>query len=138
MIDSTYHTKPDRENTAVMGSSIDRLISFLFVWWNPERPSRKPDASPTHSWWMTTKKILKEMRNYTGPKKDIRVYLDVGSEGLEARLKPGYDEMVTLLLEKGSTKGVGLEYFYDEGAEHNERAWAKRLARCWGLCVEGR
>jgi hypothetical protein len=30
-------------------------------------------------------KILKEVRNYTGPKKDIRIYLDVGSvsQGLE-------------------------------------------------------
>jgi len=74
-------------------------------------------------------KILREVRAYTGPKKSTRVYLDDGSEGLEARLKPGYDEMVALLLEKGYVKGADLKYFYDLGAGHDERAWAKRLWR---------
>jgi len=69
------------------------------------------------------------VRNDTGPKKPIRVYLDDGSEGLEARLKPGYDEMVALLQEKGYKQGIDLEYFYDEGASHTEAAWAKRVWR---------
>ncbi|MDZ7314131.1 MAG: alpha/beta hydrolase-fold protein [candidate division KSB1 bacterium] len=127
MIDSTYRTKPDAQNTAVMGSSMGGLISFLFVWWHPEVFSKAGCLSS--AFLVDDNKILKEVRAYTGPKKDIRVYLDVGSEGLDARLKPGYDEMVALLLEKGYVKGVDLEYFYDIGAEHNERAWARRLWR---------
>jgi enterochelin esterase-like enzyme len=35
-IDSLYRTNPDREHTAVMGSSMGGLISFLCVWWYPE------------------------------------------------------------------------------------------------------
>ena len=36
MIDSTYRTKPDRENTAVMGSSMGGLVSFLLAWNYPD------------------------------------------------------------------------------------------------------
>ncbi|MCI0690994.1 hypothetical protein L0337_03190 [candidate division KSB1 bacterium] len=41
--------------------------------------------------------------------------------------------MVALLLEKGYVKGADLEYFYDLGAGHDERAWAKRLWRPLGF-----
>jgi predicted alpha/beta superfamily hydrolase len=127
MIDSTYRTKPEAKNTAVMGSSMGGLISFLFVWWHPEVFSKAGCLSS--AFLVDDDKILKDVRADTGPKKLIRVYLDDGSEGLEARLKPGYDEMVALLLEKGYVKSADLEYFYDLGAEHNERAWAKRIWR---------
>lgn len=131
MIDSTYRTKPEAKNTAVMGSSMGGLISFLFVWWHPEIFSKAGCLSS--AFLVDDDKILKEVRAYTGPKKAIRVYLDDGSEGLEARLKPGYDEMVALLLEKGYVKDTDLEYFYDLGAGHDERAWAKRLWRPLGF-----
>jgi len=131
MIDSTYRTKPEAKNTAVMGSSMGGLISFLFVWWHPEVCSKAGGLSS--AFLVDDNKILREVRAYTGPKKPIRVYLDDGSEGLEARLKPGYDEMVALLLEKGYVKGANLEYFYDVGAGHDERAWAKRLGRPLGF-----
>jgi predicted alpha/beta superfamily hydrolase len=131
MIDSTYRTKPEAKNTAVMGSSMGGLISFLFVWWHPEVFSKVGCLSS--AFLVDDNKILREVRAYTGPQKPIRVYLDDGSEGLEARLKPGYDEMVALLLEKGYVKGADLEYFYDLGAEHNERAWARRLWRALGF-----
>jgi predicted alpha/beta superfamily hydrolase len=127
LIDKTYRTKPEAKNTAVMGSSMGGLISFLFVWWHPEVFSKAGCLSSAFLW--DDNKILKAVRNYSGPKKPIRVYLDDGSEGLEARLKPGYDEMVALLQEKGYRPGVDLEYFYDEGASHNEAAWAKRVWR---------
>ena len=127
MVDSSFRTKPDAKNTAMMGSSMGGLISFLFVWWHPEIFSKAGCLSSAFLW--DNNKILKEVRNYTSEKKPIRVYLDDGSEGLEARLKPGYDEMVALLQEKGYKPSVDLEFFYDEGAEHNEAAWAKRVWR---------
>lgn len=127
LIDQTYRTKPDAKNTAVMGSSMGGLSAFLFVWQRPEIFSKAGCLSSAFLW--EDNKILKEVKNYSGRKKPIRVYLDDGSEGLEARLKPGYDEMVQLLQEKGYKRGVDLEYFYDEGAPHNEAAWAKRVWR---------
>ncbi len=127
LIDSTYRTKPQREHTGVMGSSMGGLISFLFAWRYPEVFSKAGCLSS--AFLVDSSKILRDLKMYAGPKKNIRVYLDGGSVGLEARLKPGYDEMITLLREKGYAEGKDLEYFYDEGAEHNERAWARRVWR---------
>jgi predicted alpha/beta superfamily hydrolase len=127
MIDSSYRTLPDRKNTAVMGSSMGGLISFLFVWWHPDVFYQAGCLSS--AFLVEENKILKEVSRYGGAKKAIRVYLDDGSEGLDEQLKPGYDEMVRLLEEKGYRKGIDLEYFFDEGAEHNEPAWANRLWR---------
>lgn len=127
MIDQTYRTKSGAKNTAVMGSSMGGLSSFLFVWKRPDIFSKAGCLSSAFLW--EDDKILKEVKAYSGAKKLIRVYLDDGSEGLEARLKPGYDEMVRLLQAKGYKRGVDLEYFYDEGAAHNEPAWAKRIWR---------
>ncbi len=127
LIDSTYRTKPQPEHTGVMGSSMGGLISFLFAWWHPEVFSKAGCLSS--AFLVDSNKILKEVKMYSGSKMKVHIYLDNGSVGLEARLKPGYDEMITLLKEKGYTKGKDLEYFYDEGAEHNERAWARRVWR---------
>ena len=55
--------------------------------------------------------------------------MDCGGVGIEARLKTGMDDMRLILSKKGYKEGVDFEYFYDETAEHNERAWAERLWR---------
>ncbi|MDZ7344281.1 MAG: alpha/beta hydrolase-fold protein, partial [candidate division KSB1 bacterium] len=127
MIDRTYRTKPEAKNTAVMGSSMGGLISFLCVWQRPDVFSQAGCLSSAFLW--NDNKILREVGTDSSAKKPIRLYLDVGSSGVEARLKPGYEEMVKLLEAKGYKRGVDLEYFYDEGAAHNELAWAKRLWR---------
>src|SRR5450759_4146228 len=95
LIDSTYRTKPQPEHTGVMGSSAGGLISFLFTWWHPEVFSKAGCLSS--AFLVDSNKILRDVKMYAGPKKNVRVYLDVGSVGLESRLKPGYDEMITLL-----------------------------------------
>ncbi|HTR80965.1 MAG TPA: alpha/beta hydrolase-fold protein [Bacteroidota bacterium] len=127
MIDSMYRTKPDKKNTAVMGSSSGGLISFLFAWWYPDIFSKAGCLSS--AFLVDSNKIIKEVKAYAGPKKNIRIYLDNGSAGIDTLLKPGYDKMVRVLEEKGYVKGKDLEYFFDKGAEHNERAWARRVWR---------
>lgn len=125
LIDSTYRTKPDGANTAVMGSSMGGLISFLFAWWYPEVFSKAGCLSS--AFLVDDDKVLKEVRNYSGSRKNIRVYLDCGTVDLEARLRTGSEEMAKILEEKGYRKGSEFEYVLDEGAVHNERAWAKRV-----------
>ncbi|HEX9615559.1 MAG TPA: alpha/beta hydrolase-fold protein, partial [Bacteroidota bacterium] len=127
MIDRTYRTKPDAANTSVMGSSMGGLISFLFVWWHPEVFSKAGCLSSAFSF--DGDRILDEVEDYTGPKKDIRVYMDCGTVELEAHLKPGSDRMAELLGAKGYREGVEWTYVVDEGAVHNERAWAGRVWR---------
>jgi enterochelin esterase-like enzyme len=126
MIDSTYRTMPDREHTAVMGSSLGGVISLLFVWWYPDVLSQAGCLS-TAVIPDEQEQLLDDIRNYRGPKKDIRIYLDVGE--FEPFLIPGYNALISLLKEKGFVKGKDLEYFFDRGAAHNERAWANRIWR---------
>lgn len=127
LIDSTYRSKPDAKNTSIMGSSMGGLSSFLFVWWYPEVFSQAGCISS--AFIEPFEGILNEVRNYTGTKKPIRIYLDDGGVGLDLKLKPGYDDMVSILQTKGYIKGKDLEFYFDEDAEHTERDWAKRVWR---------
>jgi predicted alpha/beta superfamily hydrolase len=127
LIDSLYRTKPERANTAVMGSSMGGLISFLFVWWHPEIFSKAGCLSSTFSY--DHGKLLTEMKQDSGPQKNFRIYMDCGGYGGESTLKPGMDSMLKLLQEKGYVENQDFLSFYDERAEHSERAWAARLWR---------
>jgi len=126
-IDSTYRTLPDRANTAVMGSSLGGLISFLFAWWYPDVFSKAGCLSSvfTHN----DGRILKDVEAYSGPRKNIKIYVDCGGFAAEATLKPGMDKMVDLLCQKGYNEGTDFEHFYDASADHSERAWAARVWR---------
>ncbi len=126
MIDSTYRTRPDAANTAVMGSSMGGLISFLFAWWYPDVFSMAGCLSS--AFLVDHNKILREVREYAGPRKNIRLYLDCGTVDLDARLLPGSEEMAVILEERGYKKGFDYDFYVDHGATHNERAWA---ARAW-------
>lgn len=123
-IDKNFRTLPDRENTAIGGSSAGGLISFLLLWDYPDIFSKAACLSPAfHIEYIN---IIPGILNYKGKRKNIRIYLDVGTENLDARLKPGVDEMVRVLESKGYKLGKDFEYFVAEGASHNEAAWAKR------------
>ena len=127
LIDTTYRTKRDARNTAVMGSSMGGLISFLFVWWHPGVFSKAGCLSSAFAFGDDM--ILEEVEKYGGARKAVRVYLDCGTVDLEAHLKPGSDRMSGLLAAKGYEKESDWTYFVDEGAVHNERAWAGRVWR---------
>ena len=126
-IDSSYRTLPDRSNTAIMGSSLGGLVSFLFAWWHPEVFSKAGCLSSVFSY--NDGKILREVEEYSGPRKNIRFYMDCGGVAGEASLKPGMDKMVYLLRAQEYIEGKDFEVLYDASAEHNERAWASRIWR---------
>jgi len=129
-IDSSYRTKPSKENTAVMGSSLGGLISLCFVWWYPEAFS-KAGCLSTSVIPGSREDILKEIRAYKGPHKNVRLYFDVG--GMERGLLSGFKALASTLKEKGYEEGKDLEFFLDEGAVHNEIAWSHRLWRPMGF-----
>ena len=125
-IDSLYRTKPSREHTAIMGSSLGGLISFHFVWWYPDVFSKAGCISTTMIPDVRDE-VLREIQAYQGPRKDLRLYFDVG--GKEHVLLPGFRALAPALKEKGYEEGKDLEFFLDEGAVHNEMAWSHRLWR---------
>ncbi|MEW5844530.1 MAG: alpha/beta hydrolase-fold protein [Bacteroidota bacterium] len=126
-IDSLYRTLPDRENTAVGGSSMGGLISMMCVWEYPNVFSKAACFSPAFK--IEDIDYVKNVLAYVGKKKEITLYIDNGGVGLDARLLPGVNEMVKALEEKGFIENKDLFFFVDKTATHNEAAWAKRVWR---------
>ncbi len=126
-IDSTYRTLPDRENTAVGGSSSGGLISFMLLWDYSNIFSKAACISPAFK--ISDIDFVTPVKNYCGNKKDIKIYTDDGGIGLEEELQPGIDEMLTALKDKGYKENQDLLWIKDPSAEHNEAAWAKRVHR---------
>jgi predicted alpha/beta superfamily hydrolase len=128
-IDKNYRTLPDRKNTATMGSSMGGLISFMLVWEHAKVFSMAGCLSAAMAVKGEKLNYNQFIESYKGKKKDIKVYFDNGSIGLEKRLQPGIDEALALLKERGYKENKDLEWFLDEGADHNEASWAKRVWR---------
>ncbi|MCF8241949.1 MAG: hypothetical protein K9J16_11225 [Melioribacteraceae bacterium] len=128
MIDETYRTLPGRENTAVAGSSMGGLISFVIAWNYPEVFSKSACFSPAFA---VPKRdfYIEEFHNDESPKKDITFYIDNGGIALEAALQPGIDRMIELLQVKGYEVNKDLFFYFDKEAQHTEAAWAERAWR---------
>lgn len=130
MVDERYRTRPTREHTAVMGSSLGGLASFMLAWCHPEVFSKAGCLSPV---FLNREELNVDVcawvEQYTDPKKDIRLYIDNGGLGLEQRLMEGCDRMVALLEQSGYQHGNDLAWFLDADAHHTESAWAARLWR---------
>jgi len=126
-IDKTYRTLPDRRNTGVGGSSSGGLISFIIAWNYSDVFSKAACISPAFK--IADIDFVTPVKNYSGAKKDIEVYIDNGGVGLEEQLQPGVDDMLNALEKKGSIEGKDLLYVKDQNAEHNEPAWSKRVYR---------
>lgn len=120
LIDESYRTLPDRESTAVGGSSLGGLLSMHLVLAHPQAFSAAAVMSP--SVWWDNRAILEELDRFDSRR--ARIWLDCGGrEGFEA-LKD-----VRLLRDKLRAKGWGLgelKYHEDRRADHSERAWAAR------------
>jgi len=125
LIDSTYRTKPGREDTAVMGSSMGGLISFLLAWNYPQVFQQAACLSPA---FFTN--AVEMVRSAPTAPEGMRIYMDNGTVGLEKELQVMCDDMMSALAPKGFVPGSNnFEWFLDQGAEHNERAWSIRVEK---------
>jgi predicted alpha/beta superfamily hydrolase len=121
-VDSKYRTLSDTKNTAIIGSSMGGLASFLAAWEHPEVFSMAGCMSS--SFYYNDDKVFKMLDEYDGPKKHIKIYIDHGEDGLIRGQR-----MFCKLTQMGYIVGTDLDYFYAPKAEHNETEWAKRLER---------
>ncbi|MCC2608112.1 alpha/beta hydrolase-fold protein [Planctobacterium marinum] len=130
MIDASYRTLKSKKHTAVMGSSMGGLISFLAAWYYPSVFGHAACLSPLF-WGKTTVVVNAWQMVKANPKHKLnaRLYLDNGTQDLERKLMPGCLNMLKVLQERGYREGNNLMWFKDEGAWHNEAAWAKRVWR---------
>jgi predicted alpha/beta superfamily hydrolase len=133
-IDSTYRTLVDASHTAVIGSSHGGLVSLYLGLRHPKVFGAVGAVSPTLFWgnhWITN-----YIRHHSRLPKSLRIWLDMGTgEDAVDENKNGVSdliddvqEMFHLLLSRGYDPAQ-VELLIDDGAVHNEAAWAKRLPR---------
>lgn len=124
MIDSTYRTLPDARHTAIMGSSAGGTISFLALWYHPDVFSRAACLSPYFPPGLPIR-VAESGWNAEG----LSLYIDNGDDELDTRLQSGIDAMLPALRNTGFEEGRNMVWYRAVGAEHNERAWARRVWR---------
>lgn len=125
-IDEEYRTLPDRENTALGGSSLGGLVTLYLGLKYPNVFGKLIVMSP--SVWWANRAILREVRALRG-KPEQKIWVDIGTcEGSnpdscvrDARL------LRDALLAKGWQDRVDFRFIEDEGAGHNEKAWGFRM-----------
>jgi len=117
-VDRQYRTKPGREHTAVMGSSLGGLASIGIAQRYPQLFGMAGGVSS--SFWWNGQEALKHPLQ----KLPVKFYIDAGTvnDGLEeskafrqAMVKQGYRE------------GQDLLFQADPGGRHNEQSWAGRV-----------
>ena len=126
LIDKTYRTKPEREFTAVAGSSMGGLISFMMGWQYDSVFSKAGCFSAALQIYQFN---YVPFVNKTKERKNTFFYIDNGGLGLEQKLQTGIDAMLVALRTKGYSEGKDFVFIKDETAEHNEIAWSKRIGK---------
>jgi predicted alpha/beta superfamily hydrolase len=133
IIDSTYQTLPDRQHTAIMGSSMGGLISAYALVEYPEVFSRAGCLS-TH-WPVSLREndstiahtIIQYFAENIPVKKDFKIYFDYGTETLDSWYPPYQQRMDELLSDLEIIPNNQWITHVFEGDEHNEIYWNKRL-----------
>ncbi|KAB8146004.1 glycogen debranching protein GlgX [Chloroflexia bacterium SDU3-3] len=131
-IDQSFRTRPDREHTGIMGSSLGGLASLYAFFYRPEAFGFVGAMSP--ELWFADRAIFPMVETVSAPQGAI--YLDVGTAEGEER---GQDarRMRDLLAQKGYTPEQ-LRYVEAAGAEHSEDAWSSRLHDALLFLLSGR
>jgi len=122
-IDKQYRTKPEAEFTALGGSSLGGLATFVLGLWYPTYFTRLAVMSAS-IWWddCVVYKIVDALDENAKP--PLKIWLDTGTheEGWERAR-----ELRDRLVEKGWRLHDDLNYLEAEGSDHSEGAWSARM-----------
>lgn len=130
-IDGQFRTKPEREFTAVAGSSLGGLISLYAGMTRTDKFSFAASLSPSLN--VAGGRIMKTAQAYHG---DTKIWIDYGTRefGGERGLS---NQMIEAVRECGrilSANGVDVRVVIDPDGEHNESSWRRRfpdILRWW-------
>lgn len=121
-IDGHFRTKPDRDNTAAIGSSMGGVISFYLLWRYPNVFSKA--ACLSNGFYFDDGNIVAQADSSTQKLNDDKIYLDCGGMGLDTSFLPDNEKMRDIL---SKNKTIRLKYMYFPNDDHNEKFWAQRL-----------
>lgn len=119
-IDSTYRTLPERNNTAIIGSSLGGLISHYGIYQYPEIFSKAIIFSP--SYW-----YAEEVWDFTANNpvpRDSKLWLEIGEK--EGNAVDNTNKMYEVILNTGHPEENIVKRIDPEG-EHNEPSWRRQF-----------
>ncbi|QEA17527.1 hypothetical protein FRF71_08625 [Novosphingobium ginsenosidimutans] len=141
-VDASFRTRPGRDDTAIMGSSMGGLMScYAFLeraetygragcvssHWPAADPAKVGPANPEliALWdgWFAAR---------LGQPNGRRVWMDHGTATLDAFYAPYQQKIDARFAASGWQRGRDWESKVYEGAEHEENAWARRLPEVFG------
>jgi predicted alpha/beta superfamily hydrolase len=119
-VDRTLRTLSDKDNTAIMGSSLGGIASVLIAQQHPEVFSKA--AGVSSSFWWNKRAMITQLP----ARVPVKFYIDAGTkdDGLEDTRM-----MRDAMLAQGYRQGVDLFFYSAEGASHNETSWAARVEK---------
>lgn len=124
IVDADFRTKPDREDTAIVGSSMGGLISVYGFFRRADVFGFAGVMSP--ALWYGQRRIFEFLDS--SPNVGGKIYVDVGTkEGSE--VLRDVKRLRDQLLAMGYTHGQDMLFMVDFGAGHNESAWARRMVK---------
>jgi predicted alpha/beta superfamily hydrolase len=132
-INQDYRTRPGREHTAVLGSSMGGLFSFFAAWRHPEVFGKA--ACLSSSFWWADRHLIRLVQS-SAPRAPRPVfYLDSGAARsalvADANQRDGYHHtrsMTRALSLHGYTPGVDVHRLSFPGSTHDALSWAARVA----------
>ena len=123
-VDHAYRTLPGMENCGLGGSSLGGLVTLYLGLRYTWMFSRLAVMSP--SVWWRNRAILKTVQKIRH-KPELKIWLDIGTKEGQ-RVLPDARELNIALVKNGWVEGQDLSYLEVADAEHNENAWAARVA----------
>ncbi|MCY7346898.1 MAG: hypothetical protein LH614_11840 [Pyrinomonadaceae bacterium] len=125
-IDKNYRTKPDANNTFVIGSSMGGLISLYAV---SEYPNIFGGAGSLSTQFpLGDGIIIGYLKKFLPAPKNHKIYFDFGTEGLDANYEPFQKQADNVMKSKGYKRNKNWLTRKFEGADHSEKSWAQRVA----------
>lgn len=125
-VDREYRTRPGRESTVVIGSSLGGLISTYAGVQKPEVFGNVGAMSPS-TWW-DNRWILGSVAGLrAAPLRPLKVYVDSGNAGTSMDDVTNTADLAQAWRDRGYADEVTLKYVVQNGASHNETYWAQRL-----------
>ncbi|MBL8327621.1 MAG: alpha/beta hydrolase [Rubrivivax sp.] len=130
-IDARYRTRPGREDTVLLGSSMGGLIS---VYGLLEHPQVFGAAAALSVHWIAIREAnepfpaaaLAYLKERLPPPGGLRLYQDRGTTQLDAQYAQAQQRIDSLLQERGFGPPQVVSRVF-EGTGHNERDWHARL-----------
>jgi predicted alpha/beta superfamily hydrolase len=124
LIDLEFRTLADREHTGIAGSSMGGLVSLYGFFHCSKTFGFVGVMSP--ALWFANRAVMTYVEGM--PHVAGKIYLDVGTEEGKQYVADA-QRLRDLLIDKGYVLEQDLCYVEDQGAAHEEAAWARRFAQ---------